>query len=128
MKKLGVLLCLIGLSGTAWSESLIVIGTANNVVLYGDLSSRTSNRAWFTWKYIKPQKSPFNPKKFYIEAKDYVEINCATRQLAGFTSIYYSRSGKAIDNWTPRNPQVSYVIPGTWGESMYQFVCYSYPQ
>ena len=64
MKKLSVLLCLLGLSGTGWAESLIIIGITNDGVLYGDLSSRTPNRAWFVYNYTKPQKLPFNPRKF----------------------------------------------------------------
>ena len=128
MKKLSVLLCLLGLSGTGWVESLIIIGITNDGVLYGDLSSRTPNRAWFVYNYTKPQKLPFNPRKFYTQVKFYVEINCSTRQLAILTSISYSRSGRVIDNQTPQYPQLSYVTPGTWGEDMYQFVCHSYPQ
>lgn len=127
MKKLGILICLLGLSGSVWAENWVIIGTGENVVLYGDLSTRTSDRAWFKFEFNKPQKLSFNSHKFYIQSRIYTEIHCSLGMERRLSTVYYSKNGKIVDSFTPSSPRSDYIIPGTLGEFIYKFVCNHYP-
>ncbi|MFC2292997.1 MAG: surface-adhesin E family protein, partial [Kingella oralis] len=104
-----------------------IIGTGENVVLYGDLSTRTSDRAWFKFEFNKPQKLSFNSHKFYIQSRTYTEVHCSLGMERRLSTVYYSKNGKIVDSFTPSSPRSDYIIPGTLGEFAYKFVCNHYP-
>ena len=129
MKKM---LCLavfaLGLATPAVAEDWVWggISSDNNITMFGDVDSRTDDRAWFEYRYAKPQKH--SSGKFYNTDKALVEMDCSGKRRRILTVTWYSKSGNVIGSYTPSYAEWSYVIPGTVGENEYKFVCNRYPR
>ena len=130
MKKM---LCLavfaLGLATPAVAEDWVWvgIGNASNAAMFGDADSRTGKSAWFEMRYAKPQKMISNGK-FYNTGKALEEMDCSGKRHRLLTVTWYSKSGNAIGSDTPSYAKWDYVIPGTFTERMYEFVCNRYPR
>lgn len=129
MKKM---LCLavfaLGLATPAVAEDWVWLSNNSNntYTIFGDADSRTDNRAWFEYRYAKPQKH--DNGKFYNKATALEEMDCSGKRSRILTVTWYSKSGNSISSYTPSYAEWDYVIPGTVGESMYKFVCNRYPR
>lgn len=99
----------------------------NNNFVFGDADSRTDDRAWFETRYATPKKHPGNGK-FYNTTKTLEEMDCSGKRRRILTITAYSKSGNPIGSETPSYAEWEYVIPGTVGERMYEFVCNHYPR
>lgn len=128
MKKM---LCLavfaLGLAMPAVAADWVLVDINNDDnITFGDADSRTDNRAWFETRYTKPKK--LDDGKFYNTMKMLKEMDCSGKRLRNLTITGYSKSGNAINSYTPSYAEWSYVIPDTTGENMYKFVCNRYPR
>ena len=134
MKKM---LCLavfaLGLATPAVAADWVLLGNDSNNTdtifgdaEFGDADSRTDNRAWFQFRYAKPQKH--DNGKFYNTAKALLEMDCSGKRHRLLTATAYSKSGNPIGSDTPSYAKWNYVIPGTLGEAQYEFVCNRYPR
>lgn len=129
MKKM---LCLavfaLGLATPAVAEDWVRLSDDSNNTdpVFGDADSRTDNRAWFQYRYAKPQKH--DNGKFYNTVKALEEMDCRGKRHRILTATVYSKSGKSIDSATPSYAEWRYVTPGTVGEANYEFVCNRYPR
>ena len=129
MKKM---LCLavfaLGLATPAVAEDWVWLGNDSNNTdtIFGDADSRTDNRAWFQYRYAKPQKH--DNGKSYNTAKALLEMDCSGKRHRLLTATAYSKSGNPIGSDTPSYAKWNYVIPGTLGEAQYEFVCNRYPR
>lgn len=99
---------------------------SDNNVTFGDADSRTGNRAWFEHRYAKPQK--IGDGKFFNTTKTLREMDCSGKRFRMLTVTAYSKSGNPIGSDTRSYAEWDYVIPGTVGERMYEFVCNRYPR
>ncbi|ARB72469.1 TPA: hypothetical protein WH558_001100 [Neisseria meningitidis] len=129
MKKM---LCLavfaLGLATPAVAEDWVLLGiNSNNTTIFGDADSRTDNSAWFETRCAKPKKMISNGK-FYNTAKALEEMDCSGKRRRILTITWYSKSGNSIGSNTRSYAEWHYVIPGTLGERMYEFVCNRYPR
>ena len=104
---------------------LVSIGSNDNGI-YGDVDSRTGNRAWFETRFAKPQK--LSNGKSYNTTKELKEMDCSGKRSRTLTATGYSESGNAIVSYTPPYAEWEYVIPGTIVEGKYKFVCNRYPR
>ena len=127
MKKM---LCLavfaLGLAMPAVAADWVLVDINNDNTTFGDADSRTDNRAWFEHRYAKPQK--IGDGKFFNTTKTLREMDCSGKRHRILTITAYSKSGNSIGSYTPSYAEWRYVIPGTVGESMYEFVCNRYPR
>ena len=127
MKKM---LCLavfaLGLAMPAVAADWVLVDINNDNTTFGDADSRTDNRAWFEHRYAKPQK--IGDGKFFNTTKTLREMDCSGKRHRLLTVTAYSKSGNSIGSYTPSYAEWRYVIPGTVGESMYEFVCNRYPR
>lgn len=127
MKKM---LCLavfaLGLAMPAVAADWVWLGTRNDNAMFGDADSRTDNRAWFEARFAKPQM--IGDGKFFNTTKSLDEIDCSGKRRRILTITAYSKSGNPIGSETPSYAEWRYIIPGTVGESMYEFVCNHYPR
>lgn len=127
MKKLILAAVLCGAAMQAVAADWVEVGSNKDQILYGDADSRISNRAWFKTDYFKPQK--LSNGKFYKSDMALVEADCVGGgRFQLLSEVYYSSSGKVVDSYTPRYPEYQYVIPGSAGESVYNFICHKQPR
>jgi len=127
MKKM---LCLavfaLGLATPAVAVDWVLVDSNNTDTIFGDADSRTDNRAWFQFRYAKPQK--IGDGKFYNTFRMLDEMDCSGKRYRTLTATAYSKSGNPIGSDTPPYAEWSYVIPDTIGENLYKFVCNRYPR
>lgn len=123
MKKLIVMLCVLGLSNQVMAENWIVLGKDDNSTFYGDLDSRINNRAWFKEVYNKPKK--FANLSNIKESLTHFDVDCSTQKLKLLSSVQYNKSGKVISSYNAPSYESDsrYIVPGTRGEIAYHFVC-----
>ena len=128
MKKMLLLALLtVGLATQAVATDWVGLSFNDDGVTYGDVDSRTHNRAWFEERYKKPQKYLNN--KFIIQMKSLREMDCSNRRYRILTFAVYSKSAKLVDSYTPPyGSKWEYVFPETSGEYMYNFVCNHEPR
>ncbi|CWN81084.1 hypothetical protein E4K39_04790 [Neisseria meningitidis] len=128
MKKM---LCLavfaLGLATPAVAADWVQVGIdSDNNTTFGDADSRTDNRAWFETRFAKPQK--IGNGKFFNTVRALQEMDCSGKRRRILTITWYSKSGNPIGSNTRSYAEWNYVIPGTLGERMYEFVCNRYPR
>ena len=127
MKKM---LCLavfaLGLATPAVAVDWVLVDSNNTDTIFGDADSRTDNRAWFQFRYAKPQK--IGDGKFYNTFRMLDEMDCRGKRYRTLTATAYSKSGNPIGSDTPSYAKWNYVIPDTIGENLYKFVCNRYPR
>lgn len=128
MKKM---LCLavfaLGLATPAVAADWVQVGIdSDNNTTFGDADSRTDNRAWFETRFAKPQK--IGNGKFFNTVRALQEMDCSGKRRRILTITWYSKSGNSIGSNTRSYAEWHYVIPGTLGERMYEFVCNRYPR
>ncbi|HFC6353502.1 MULTISPECIES: surface-adhesin E family protein [Neisseria] len=128
MKKM---LCLavfaLGLATPAVAADWVWLGIdSDNNTTFGDADSRTDNRAWFETRFAKPQK--IGNGKFFNTVRALQEMDCSGKRRRILTITWYSKSGNPIGSNTRSYAEWNYVIPGTLGERMYEFVCNRYPR
>lgn len=99
---------------------------SDNNTTFGDADSRTDNRAWFETRFAKPQK--IGNGKFFNTVRALQEMDCSGKRRRILTITWYSKSGNPIGSNTRSYAEWNYVIPGTLGERMYEFVCNRYPR
>lgn len=128
MKKM---LCLavfaLGLATPVVAADWVWLGIDNdNNTMFGEADSRTGNRAWFERRYAKPQK--IGDGKFFNTTKTLKEMDCSGKRFRNLSFTVYSESGNPIGSNTSSYAEWRYVMPGTVGESQYEFVCNRYPR
>lgn len=128
MKKM---LCLavfaLGLATPAVAADWVQVGIdSDNNTTFGDADSRTDNRAWFETRFAKPQK--IGNGKFFNTVRALQEMDCSGKRRRILTITWYSKSENPIGSNTRSYAEWNYVIPGTLGERMYEFVCNRYPR
>lgn len=125
MKKM---LCLavfaLGLATPAVAADWVLVDS--NTATFGDADSRTDNSAWFETRFAKPQK--IGNGKFFNTVRALQEMDCSGKRRRILTITWYSKSGNSIGSNTRSYAEWHYVIPGTLGERMYEFVCNRYPR
>ncbi len=127
MKKM---LCLavfaLGLATPAVAADWVLVDGNEAFTITGDADSRTDDRAWFETRFAKPQK--IGNGKFFNTVRALQEMDCSGKRRRILTITWYSKSGNPIGSNTRSYAEWNYVIPGTLGERMYEFVCNRYPR
>lgn len=126
MKKFVLIGCLLALSGQVMGANWILLGESDNreYIMYGDTESRTDDKAWFKWIFLKTKKVSGKNVK---ESKHYVRANCSTNQMTLLSITDYDRSGSIINSSNAPSYLLDsvtrYVIPDSVGERMFKFIC-----
>lgn len=124
-KKIFSVVLVLGYISQAVASDWVKIGYGDDFATFGDVSSRTRDRAWFETRYTKPQK--LSNGKFYMSEKQLFEFSCNDKSYRTLTMVWYSRLGMQVDSDTLSHTR-EYIIPDTRGEVMYDFVCFHSPR
>lgn len=119
---------MLGFATQAGAANWVLIDGNSDMKVYADVDSRTHNRAWFEYRFTRPQKLPNG--RYYINLRALAEFSCNAKTIRMLTNTSYTKTYAVVESVTPPSYQIKdeYVIPGSIGESSYNFVCSNYPQ
>lgn len=119
---------MLGFATQVDAENWVLIGGNSEMAVYADVDNRTYNRAWFEQRYTRPQK--LYDGRYFMNFRHLSEFSCNAKTSRMLTFIWYTKTYHTLESYTPPSYQIKdqYVVPGSVGESMYDFVCSNYPQ
>lgn len=119
---------ILGFVTQAGAANWVLIDGNSDMKVYADVDSRTHNRAWFEYRFTRPQKLPDG--RYYINWRSLSEFSCNAKTSRMLTITWYTKTYAVVGSFTPPSYQIKdeYIIPNSIGESMYNFVCSNYPQ
>lgn len=119
---------MLGFANQVSAANWVRIGGNSEMVAYADVDSRTQDRAWFEYRFTKPQKLPDG--RYFINLRHLSEFSCNAKTTRMLTAIWYTKTYAVVESYTPPYHQIKdqYIAPSTVADNMYQFVCSHYPQ
>lgn len=107
----------------AFAADWIAVGSEGKHAVYGDLESRTANRAWFDRTHAPTKKYLFNQ---HFSERILEEADCGNRLIRVVYATRHDKTGRIIDS-RGADTQWQHVIPDTFGEAAFHFICTHYP-
>lgn len=119
---------MLGFTTQISAANWLPIGGNSEMVVYADVDSRTQDRAWFEYRFTRPQK--FLGGRYFINLRHLSEFSCNAKTTRMLTVIWYTKTYAVVESYTPPHHKIKdqYVVPSTITDDMYQFVCSHYPQ
>jgi len=104
-------------TGTTQPARLALVGRTAESTIYIDkptLSRLTSDK-YKLWAQVKQSNGE--------SVKLLIQINCSDRSYLVLSSASYDADGGVIDSYTPRSPNLQYIVPDSAAEYIHTAIC-----
>ncbi|MCH5234514.1 MAG: hypothetical protein J1E16_04410 [Muribaculaceae bacterium] len=122
MKKWIIAIILVLIAQSLWADEWLKAYSDDEVTIFVYNEYKTSSdgyKIWTEWCFNSSKKVGEYSYKSY---KDYSEYSKDFDRLRDLSTTYYDEKGKVVETYTPSYSNWSYIVPGSIGNAVADFI------